>query len=122
MREKRKKEREEEKKKPPEFSQPFLLKKKNFFPLHRIEYTFPDAEETMAFVREKGMFSFYEDGHTECCRVRKVKPLRRQLKTLTAWMTGQRKDQSPGTRQAVPVVQVDPVFEGSSGALCWPTG
>ena len=69
----------------------------------------------MAFVREKGMFSFYEDGHTECCRVRKVKPLRRQLKTLTAWMTGQRKDQSPGTRQAVPVVQVDPVFEGSAG-------
>ena len=69
----------------------------------------------MALVREKGMFSFYEDGHTECCRVRKVKPLRRQLKTLTAWMTGQRKDQSPGTRQAVPVVQVDPVFEGSAG-------
>lgn len=69
----------------------------------------------MALVREKGMFSFYEDGHTECCRVRRVKPLRRQLKALTAWMTGQRKDQSPGTRQAVPVVQVDPVFEGSSG-------
>jgi len=69
----------------------------------------------MALVREKGMFSFYEDGHTECCRVRKVKPLRRQLKGLTAWMTGQRKDQSPGTRQAVPVVQVDPVFEGAAG-------
>ena len=90
-------------------------KKKKKTQFHRIEYTFPDAEETMAFVREKGMFSFYEDGHTECCRVRKVKPLRRQLKTLTAWMTGQRKDQSPGTRQAVPVVQVDPVFEGSAG-------
>ena len=35
----------------------------------RIEYTFPDAQETMDLVREKGMFSFYEDGHQECCRV-----------------------------------------------------
>ncbi|GMH45192.1 hypothetical protein BSKO_13149 [Bryopsis sp. KO-2023] len=81
----------------------------------KIEYTFPDAEEVMTFVREKGMFSFYEDGHQECCRYRKVRPLRRQLKTLKAWITGQRKDQSPGTRSAVPVVQVDPVFEGVEG-------
>ena len=81
----------------------------------RIEYTFPDAEETMELVRTKGMFSFYEDGHGECCRVRKVRPLRRQLTGLRAWITGQRKDQSPGTRQAVPVVQVDPVFEGVDG-------
>ena len=51
------------------------------------------------------MFSFYEDGHGECCRVRKVRPLRRQLSGLKAWITGQRKDQSPGTRAAVPVVQ-----------------
>ncbi|KAL4527232.1 hypothetical protein Ndes2526B_g09062 [Nannochloris sp. 'desiccata'] len=78
----------------------------------RIEYTFPDAQECMDLVREKGMFSFYEDGHGECCRVRKVRPLRRQLTGLKAWITGQRKDQSPGTRMAVPVVQVDPVFEG----------
>ncbi|PNG99914.1 5'-adenylylsulfate reductase 3, chloroplastic, partial [Tetrabaena socialis] len=41
-----------------------------------------------------------------------VKPLRKQLKTLRGWITGQRKDQSPGTRTEVPVVQVDPVFEG----------
>jgi len=38
----------------------------------RIEYTFPDSQETMDLVRAKGMFSFYEDGHGECCRVRKV--------------------------------------------------
>jgi len=38
----------------------------------RIVYTFPDAQECMDFVRTKGMFSFYEDGHQECCRVRKV--------------------------------------------------
>ncbi|KAK4485072.1 hypothetical protein RD792_007680 [Penstemon davidsonii] len=81
----------------------------------RIEYMFPDAVEVQALVRTKGLFSFYEDGHQECCRVRKVKPLRRALKGLRAWITGQRKDQSPGTRSEVPVVQVDPVFEGLEG-------
>jgi adenylyl-sulfate reductase (glutathione) len=78
----------------------------------RIEYTFPEAQEVVELVRSKGLFSFYDDGHSECCRIRKVKPLRKQLTGLKAWVTGQRKDQSPGTRQAVPVVQVDPVFEG----------
>ena len=34
----------------------------------RIEYTFPDSQEVMDLVREKGLFSFYEDGHQECCR------------------------------------------------------
>jgi adenylyl-sulfate reductase (glutathione) len=74
----------------------------------KIEYTFPDAQECMDLVRNKGMFSFYVDGHGECCRIRKVRPLRRHLSTLKAWITGQRKDQSPGTRMEVPVVQVRP--------------
>ncbi|KAJ0081225.1 hypothetical protein Patl1_10004 [Pistacia atlantica] len=83
----------------------------------RIEYMFPDAVEVQGLVRSKGLFSFYEDGHQECCRVRKVRPLRRALKGLRAWITGQRKDQSPGTRSEVPVVQVDPVFEGLEGGV-----
>lgn len=80
-----------------------------------IQYMFPDATEVEDLVRAKGLFSFYEDGHQECCRVRKVRPLRRALKGLKAWITGQRKDQSPGTRANVPVVQVDPAFEGMDG-------
>ncbi|XP_044496876.1 5'-adenylylsulfate reductase 1, chloroplastic-like [Mangifera indica] len=83
----------------------------------RIEYMFPDAVEVQGLVRSKGLFSFYEDGHQECCRVRKVRPLRRALKGLRAWITGQRKDQSPGTRSEIPVVQVDPVFEGMDGGV-----
>ncbi|XP_061345480.1 5'-adenylylsulfate reductase 1, chloroplastic-like isoform X1 [Gastrolobium bilobum] len=83
----------------------------------RIEYMFPDAVEVQALVRSKGLFSFYEDGHQECCRVRKVRPLRRALKGLRAWITGQRKDQSPGTRSQIPVVQVDPAFEGMDGGI-----
>ncbi|SPT17555.1 unnamed protein product [Triticum aestivum] len=80
-----------------------------------IEYMFPEASEVQDLVRSKGLFSFYEDGHQECCRVRKVRPLRRALKGLKAWITGQRKDQSPGTRASIPVVQVDPSFEGLHG-------
>ena len=81
----------------------------------KIEFTFPDEKAVTDLVNEKGMFSFFEDGHKECCGVRKVQPLRRKLKTLKAWVTGQRKDQSPGTRMAVPAVQIDPVFEGLEG-------
>lgn len=80
-----------------------------------IEYMFPDAVEVQGLVRTKGLFSFYEDGHNECCGVRKVRPLKRALKGLRAWITGQRKDQSPGTRSEIPVVQVDPAFEGMNG-------
>ncbi|KAL5715399.1 adenylyl-sulfate reductase (glutathione) [Ranunculus cassubicifolius] len=82
-----------------------------------IEYMFPDAVEVQGLIRSKGLFSFYEDGHLECCRVRKVRPLRRALKGLRAWITGQRKDQSPGTRAEIPVVQVDPSFEGLDGGV-----
>ncbi len=84
----------------------------------RIEYCFPEAIDVEALVHEKGMFSFFEDGHQECCGVRKVAPLRKKLSSLKAWVTGQRKDQSPGTRTAVPVVQIDPAFTGvNSGEL-----
>jgi len=75
-----------------------------------IEVFFPQPEAVQKLVREKGLFSFYKDGHKECCGVRKVEPLVRALKPLAAWITGQRKDQSPGTRAEVPVVQLDPTF------------
>jgi phosphoadenosine phosphosulfate reductase len=70
----------------------------------------PQADAVQALVREKGLFSFYVDGHKECCGVRKVEPLIRALAPLRAWMTGQRRDQSPGTRSLVPVVELDRTF------------
>lgn len=82
----------------------------------RIEYCFPEADAVQQLVRTKGLFSFLEDGHTECCGIRKVGPLRRHLSTLRAWVTGQRRDQSPGTRSAIEVVETDTAFEGSGGA------
>ena len=78
----------------------------------KIEYCVPNEEKLEAFVNEKGLFSFYEDGHKECCGIRKVQPLRKKLSTLKAWITGQRKDQSPGTRMQVPAIQLDPAFQG----------
>ena len=81
-----------------------------------IETVFPEAAAVEAMVREKGLFSFYEDGHQQCCGIRKVQGLRRQLSGLRAWITGQRRDQSPGTRDELPVVQIDGAFEGKDGA------
>ncbi|XP_042467522.1 probable 5'-adenylylsulfate reductase 1, chloroplastic [Zingiber officinale] len=68
-----------------------------------IEHMFPDVGEVHALIRSKGLFSFFEDGHQECCQMRKVRPLRRMLKGLRTWITGQRKDHSPGTRANIPV-------------------
>lgn len=72
-----------------------------------IEYCFPAAAEVQELVRTKGMFSFLVDGHQECCQVRKVAPLRKFLSGVSAWITGQRRDQSPGTRAQVEVVERD---------------
>lgn len=72
----------------------------------RIEYCFPQAPAVEAMVRHKGLFSFYDDGHQECCGIRKVEPLRRHVSGLRAWVTGQRRDQS-NTRNEVPVFERD---------------
>lgn len=72
-----------------------------------IDIMSPDAQALQALVKEKGLFSFYKDGHKECCGIRKVEPLKRKLATLDAWISGQRKDQSPSTRSEVPVIEID---------------
>ena len=83
----------------------------------QIEVLFPDTAAVQELVKEKGLYSFYKDGHKECCGIRKVGPLRRKLATLDAWITGQRKDQSPDTRAAVPVIEIDGTFSTSDNRL-----
>jgi len=83
----------------------------------QIEIYFPRPEAVEKLVREKGLFSFYRDGHRECCNIRKVEPLMRALDGLRAWVTGQRRDQSPGTRADVPVIQLDPTFSSPERPL-----
>jgi len=83
----------------------------------QIDIISPEHQALEAFVKEKGLFSFFEDGHQGCCGVRKVAPLRRKLSTLDAWITGQRKDQSPDTRNNVPVAETDNAFGTESKPL-----
>jgi phosphoadenosine phosphosulfate reductase len=77
-----------------------------------IALTAPNTIAVEALVRKKGLFSFYRDGHGECCSIRKIEPLRRLLAEQRGWITGQRKDQSPNTRAAVPLVETDGAFSG----------
>ena len=82
-----------------------------------IELLTPDRTLLDPFVQQKGLFSFYEDGHQECCGIRKVEPLKRHLAQLDAWITGQRKDQSLDTRQNIPEVQIDSAFSSPEHPL-----
>lgn len=82
-----------------------------------IELLTPNRDILDNLVKTKGLFSFYRDGHQECCGIRKVEPLRRKLAHLDAWITGQRKDQSLDTRQDLPEVQIDSAFSTSEHCL-----
>ena len=82
-----------------------------------VETTFPEAPAVQKLVDEKGLFSFYKDDHKECCAIRKIGPLRKKLTTLGGWVTGQRKDQSPGTRAEIPVIQIDGAFSTETNQL-----
>ena len=70
-----------------------------------MEVRLPNAAAVGELVQKKGLFSFYRDGHQECCAVRKIQPLREKLAGLDAWVTGQRRDQGT-TRAALPAEQV----------------
>ncbi len=82
----------------------------------KIEIMSPDGDAVRTLVTEKGLFSFYEDDHKECCGIRKIEPLRKKLSEVDAWITGQRKDQSP-TRAEIPVIQDDKLFARPNSTL-----
>ena len=82
-----------------------------------IDVLSPNAEKLEAYVKAKGLYDFYKTDHHECCGIRKIEPLRRKLATLNAWITGQRKDQSPSTRNDVAVFEQDSSFKGANNAL-----
>ncbi|MFT7185023.1 MAG: phosphoadenosine phosphosulfate reductase [Pseudohongiellaceae bacterium] len=84
----------------------YIEKVRNHYNIN-LDIMAPNAAALEAFVKEKGLYSFFKDGHKECCGIRKVEPLKRKLATLNAWISGQRKDQSPSTRSSVPVVEID---------------
>jgi phosphoadenosine phosphosulfate reductase len=87
----------------------FIEQVREFYKID-IELISPDQSKLEPFVKEKGLFSFYKDGHGECCGIRKIEPLRRKLANVRAWATGQRRDQSPGTRSQVAALEIDTAF------------
>ncbi|HVJ17652.1 MAG TPA: phosphoadenylyl-sulfate reductase [Polyangiaceae bacterium] len=81
-----------------------------------IRLLFPDMVKVEDMVRRKGLYSFYNEGHRECCGIRKLEPLARGLRNFRAWISGQRRDQSP-TRGDVNVFELDDVHAGPEGPL-----
>ncbi|HYY25143.1 MAG TPA: phosphoadenylyl-sulfate reductase [Candidatus Udaeobacter sp.] len=73
-----------------------------------IEVFFPDAAKVEDMVRRHGLNLFYEsvDLRKLCCGIRKVEPLKRALKELSAWMTGLRREQAV-TRVDVRKIELD---------------
>ncbi|OWT58427.1 phosphoadenylyl-sulfate reductase [Candidimonas nitroreducens] len=71
----------------------------------------PDAAAVREHVRQHGEYAFYEslELRKACCGIRKVEPLRRALAGRSAWLTGQRREQST-TRAELPESEFDTVF------------
>ncbi len=78
---------------------------------HEIEVLFPETSAVENMQSRYGPNLFYEsvELRRECCRIRKVEPLKRKLSTLTAWICGLRREQSV-TRSAVAPIEWDGAF------------
>jgi phosphoadenosine phosphosulfate reductase len=72
----------------------------------------PNAMAVEEYVEQHGLNAFYDsvDMRKECCRIRKVEPLKRALSGKKAWITGQRQQQS-ATRSDL-AIQEDDVGNG----------
>ncbi len=74
----------------------------------QLKIYFPDAGEVEEMVNSKGINLFYQsiENRKQCCGIRKIKPLKRALKGMDAWITGLRKEQSP-TRKNMQIIEWD---------------
>jgi phosphoadenosine phosphosulfate reductase len=63
---------------------------------YEIEQFHPQAAAVDAYVSGHGANAFYEsvELRKRCCEIRKVEPLNRALAGVSAWVTGQRREQS----------------------------
>jgi phosphoadenosine phosphosulfate reductase len=64
----------------------------------RVRIVYPDAQALEKLVRAQGANGFYHslEARLDCCRIRKVEPFRRAVAGFPAWVTGVRREQSPG--------------------------
>jgi len=72
----------------------------------------PETAAIDTYVQQNGLNAFYDsvEMRKECCRIRKVEPLKRALAGNKAWITGQRRAQS--TTRAELAVQEDDAAHG----------
>lgn len=73
----------------------------------KIERFLPDPHAVASLVAEQGEYLFFDSKEKQelCCRLRKVVPNERALRSLDVWVTGLRADQSP-SRQATPRLEI----------------
>ena len=74
----------------------------------KIRIYFPNHEDVEEMVNEKGINLFYHsvENRKECCRIRKLVPLKRAFQGLDAWICGLRRNQSV-TRKDMQTVEWD---------------
>ena len=80
----------------------------------RIQVYFPDHAEVENMVAEKGINLFYDsvESRKQCCRVRKLEPLKRAFQGLEVWICGLRQEQSI-TRYGTHLVE----WDGNNGLI-----
>nr|WP_306353575.1 phosphoadenylyl-sulfate reductase [Flavobacterium sp. '19STA2R22 D10 B1'] len=84
----------------------------NKYPLLEIATFFPEEEDIRNYVNNVGINGFYQsiENRKECCRIRKVKPLKRALEGANLWITGLRAEQSTN-RESMPFLEWDESFQ-----------
>ena len=72
------------------------------------EVYFPESQDVEEMVSSHGPNLFYEsiEKRQNCCHVRKIKPLKRALGSLEAWIVGLRKEQAV-TRTSIEKIEWD---------------
>ncbi len=62
----------------------------------KIKVYFPDYKQVEKMVHRKGINLFYAsiENRKECCRIRKLEPLKRAFKDMDVWICGLRREQS----------------------------
>lgn len=93
----------------------------------RIRTFFPDAGAVEEMVNRHGVNLFLDsvENRRECCRVRKLAPLRRALAGLDAWITGLRREQADSRTgleliewdEAHGIVKINPLAEWTGREL-----
>ncbi len=73
----------------------------------------PNSTDVEEMVLKKGVNLFYRsvENRKMCCKIRKVKPLKKMLSTVDGWITGLRRDQAE-TRTVLNKIEIDKIFGG----------